>query len=310
MLRNWKLKAIVQKIISYLPWSEKINFFFQKHVTKAVNLSDEYFKDKILHAKNHIEYFREYTNKSNNQNIILEFGTGWYPIVPICMFLEDIGKVSSIDVKQWLNKKTQMTTIDKFIEWNDKALLTKYLTQINKHKWEKLLEIKKKYLSHSKESINNEIGLKLFVQDIRKIKIEANSIDLICSNNTLEHINQTVLVEIINKFKKISAKDGLMSHFIDMTDHFAHFDNKITIYNFLKYSNKTWSLIDNKIQPQNRMRLKDYIDIFEKSGLNIVVNKKRNGNLNELKKIKINDLYKKYNNDELIISHAHIVSKM
>ena len=49
--------------------------------------------------------------------------------------------------------------------------------------------------------------------------------------------------------------DGLHSHFIDMSDHFAHMDSSISIYHFLRYSEAQWKRIDNSIQPQNRWRL-------------------------------------------------------
>ncbi len=58
MRLNWKLKAIVQKAISYLPQKEKINYWFQKRVTKGVELSDVHFKNKITHAKDHLGYFK------------------------------------------------------------------------------------------------------------------------------------------------------------------------------------------------------------------------------------------------------------
>ena len=37
------MKAIVQKTISYLPYSNRINYIFQKYVTKGINRTDNYF---------------------------------------------------------------------------------------------------------------------------------------------------------------------------------------------------------------------------------------------------------------------------
>ena len=36
MIRKWHLKAIIQKTISFLPGSHKINYWFQKNITKGV----------------------------------------------------------------------------------------------------------------------------------------------------------------------------------------------------------------------------------------------------------------------------------
>ena len=65
-MKKWKQKAIVQKIISYLPFGQNINYLFQKYVTKGENLNDEYFLDRLNHAKTH-----EYLHPSITQTTIL-----------------------------------------------------------------------------------------------------------------------------------------------------------------------------------------------------------------------------------------------
>lgn len=84
-MSKWILKAVVQKVISFLPFSHKINFWFQKHITKGVNLSDEHFKDKLTHCSDHIYFYRQHSDLQNK--VVLEIGTGWYPVVPIGLFL-------------------------------------------------------------------------------------------------------------------------------------------------------------------------------------------------------------------------------
>ena len=85
-MKKWIQKAIVQKTISYLPASQKINYFFQKYITKGIYLKDIYFYDRLNHARAHIKSYQEYSN-NNMPNISLEIGSGWYPVVPISFFL-------------------------------------------------------------------------------------------------------------------------------------------------------------------------------------------------------------------------------
>src|SRR5438445_10474895 len=96
-MKKWILKAVTQKIISYLPYSNKINYLFQKHVTKGVFLTDEYFYDKLNHAREHITNYQKYSNGSIPK-VCLEIGTGWYPIVPISLFLVGADKIYSVDI--------------------------------------------------------------------------------------------------------------------------------------------------------------------------------------------------------------------
>lgn len=82
MVSKWLIKALVQKSISYLPNSQGINYFFQKHVTGGVHLTDEHFRLKLDHARDHHQYLLAY-GKNNPDQTILELGTGWYPVVPL-----------------------------------------------------------------------------------------------------------------------------------------------------------------------------------------------------------------------------------
>ena len=63
MISKWRAKAIVQKGISFFPKKEKVNYLFQKYITKGVFLSDEYFTNKITHAIDHLKYFKQYSKK-------------------------------------------------------------------------------------------------------------------------------------------------------------------------------------------------------------------------------------------------------
>jgi hypothetical protein len=113
---KWIFKAIVQKTISYLPYPQKLNLFFQKYVTKGIELSDDYFGMKLQHAVDHYHYLRKY-HSMNQPLTILELGTGWYPIVPIVFFLTGCGEVTSIDIQNWITRDNQIRTIRKFLEW-------------------------------------------------------------------------------------------------------------------------------------------------------------------------------------------------
>lgn len=309
MLSKWKAKAIVQKGISYLPKREKINFLFQKYITKGVYLTDDYFRYKMLHAKDHLTYYEKYGTRSFSESNVLELGTGWYPIIPIAFYLNDFEEIWSIDIQSWLTKERQLETIAKFIEWREKDKLENYLSHINESRWETLTSLLSDEKDLTKEVINSKIGLATIVGDARQTRFLNGEIDFICSNNTFEHVNKQVLIGILQEFIRILKPDGLMSHFIDMTDHFAHFDNSITIYNFLRYSEGFWSLIDNNIQPQNRLRFKDYKGIYEFLKIPITEESFELGNLSELKKITVHEAYASYTLEELAISHCYLVSK-
>jgi cyclopropane fatty-acyl-phospholipid synthase-like methyltransferase len=309
MSQKWILKAMVQKTISYLPYPQRINYFFQKHVTKGVELSDEYFEQKLQHAKDHCHYLNKFLDANPNTQI-LELGTGWYPIIPLYFYLSDSGNVISIDIQKWMKREHQLRTINKFIVWNNRGILQDYFEKINPAKWKEMVQIYNSVSDYSLEDISRTIGLQYYIQDARDLQFDSNSIDFICSNNTLEHIRVDHLKPILNEFKRVLSPNGVMSHFIDMSDHFAHFDHSITIYNFLKYSKKHWRLIDNNIQHLNRLRFVDYTSLYKELGIPIIEEDIRPGNIEELRSIKIHKEFSEYSESELAVSHCYLISKI
>lgn len=309
IIAKWKLKAIVQNIIALMPYKERVNYFFQKNVTKGVNLNDEYFEYKIGHARDHIDFFKVY-GETNPDKTIIELGSGWYPIIPLIMFISDSGKVISLDVQSWMNKEHQITAINKIIDWHHQGKLQAYIKDINQNKWELLTQISENPERYTFESINEIIGLQLMLKDARKLDIKDSSVDLICSNNTFEHIYPDILKGILKEFQRVIKPDGVMSHFIDLSDHFAHYDKSINIYNFLKYSEKQWKIIDNSIQPQNRLRFRDYREIYHSLSIPISKEEIRSGNIEEVKSLNIHPEFSHYDIKDLAISHGYLVSKM
>ena len=308
MISKWFIKAVVQKSISYLPASQKINYFFQKHITGGVLLTDEHFELKITHARDHFRYLTE-TAGEKEERTILELGTGWYPVIPILFYLTVPCRVISVDIQQWMTRQTQLDTIRKFREWRERGLLDDLQEAIDDRRWEQLMNLLRNPDDHDKEEINRMIGLTPLVGDARNLPIGEDSIDFICSNNTFEHIPGEVLKNILVEFKRVLHPAGVMSHFIDMSDHFAHFDPRITIYNFLKFSAKTWGILDNNIQPQNRMRYRDYREMYRETGFPVSREEIRKGSLQELEKVKVHPEFSHYSKKELAISHAYMITQ-
>lgn len=310
MIKKWHLKSFVQKCISFLPWKEKANFLFQKYVTKGVELSESYFGYKIQHASDHLSYYNQYSTLDFSKARCLELGTGWYPVVPISFFLSGCHEVISIDIYKWYNKKSLIATLEKFRMSYEASQLQNFLKKIQPDRWATLLEI----INHKETIRIEEILVKLrfkpMLQDAQSTSFEAESFDLICSNNTFEHVYSTVLKNILVEFKRIAKSASVMSHFIDMTDHFEHFDKSINIYNFLQYTEKQWARIDNSIQPQNRLRFKDYIQMYRDLDINICAMDSESGSMDELEKVNLSDAFKVYSKAELLVSHGYIVSKI
>jgi SAM-dependent methyltransferase len=274
-------------------------------------LNDEHFGNKITHARDHLAYLKASPDSNRNEDrLILELGTGWYPIVPLAFYLSDAGKVTSLDIQNWLTKDGFLTTIRKLEEWKMAGKLDLFIPDLNPQKWNSLLALLKNEQDYELAQLCSAIGFTPMLQDARNLDFPANYFDFIVSNNTFEHVFEEVLTDILKEFNRVVKPEGLMSHFIDLSDHFAHFDHSITIYNFLQFSKQRWALIDNTIQPQNRLRWKDYRKIYADLNIPITEETIRSGDLAALATVNIHPEYGTYSSEELAISHGYLVSRL
>lgn len=307
-MEKWKQKALVQKAISFLPLRHRINFLFQKYVTKGVHLTDGYFTDRLAHACEHLRAFDRHA-AGHALSSSLELGTGWYPIVPVSLFLRGAQVVHTIDVAPLCSRSNLVTALRMFGAYYSSGKLADFF-DIRAERWSDLSDLLLNAHRLTLAEMLRALRINYIVGDARKIPLPERSISLITSNNTLEHIYPAALLAMLTEFRRLAASGGVMSHFIDMSDHFAHFDRSITIYNFLRYSREQWQRIDNEIQPQNRLRITDYRRIYADLSIPLTEEICRPGSLEALSAVDVDAAFRKIPASELAISHCLLVSKM
>lgn len=305
-MKQWILKAIIQKAISCLPFRHQINHLFQMYVTKGVRLTEDYLEDRLIHFHKHAGFFSEAGNNPKGKQV-LELGTGWYPIIPLCFFLSGASRITTVDLTRFLITSKLKQAIAQLVKLETQGGLKKYLQPLPE-RWEILISMDKKP-GDSLEEMLRTLNIQYLVTDARALPLGSGSVDLIVSNNTFEHISPEVLEQILREFKRILRHTGMMSHFIDMSDHFAHLDPTITIYNFLRFSRGQWRWIDNGIQPQNRWRISHYRQLYEKLGIEITKEENRPGDLAKLRTVPVHSTFSGIPENELAISHGYLISR-
>lgn len=307
-MKRWQLKAVVQKGASFLPFPHHVNFLFQKYVTKGVNLTDNYFTDRLEHANAHIRAFGR-CSPGKKIAASLELGTGWYPVIPVSLFLHGVDRAYTVDVTEHCGAGNIVATLRMFRDYEERGKLGVYV-EMQAERRKELLRLARKAEQLTQRELLDNLHIHYLVTDARRLPLPAQSVSLITSNNTLEHIYPEVLRQILLEFKRLAAEGCIMSHFIDMSDHFAHFDRSITIYNYLQYSKRQWKWIDNSIQPQNRLRISDYRRIYADLGIPITEELCREGSMDELSTVRVHQEFRAIPPRELAISHCLLVSKM
>jgi hypothetical protein len=303
---NWKFKAIIIKIFSFIPYGEKLYVILQKKygsLTPHPKFRYKYIAKtfKIL-KQNNIDL---------NNKVIFEVGTGHFPIMPIIFFLCGAKKIYTYDLNRRLQFKYLKKTINYILE--DKTLIFEYfLDFVQKDIFNSKIKILENLLS---KSIIELEDMNIFYKapgDAAFVELPSDSIDIHFSCTVFEHIPFEVLDSIINESQRLLKQGGISFHLIDPSDHFAHQDRSITNINFLKYSNNVWNLIaGNDFAYCNRLRFSSYSKLFKKYNFKIIFEEKvvDERSLIELQKgFKFHTMFDNYSLSELSTIEYNIIA--
>jgi hypothetical protein len=115
-----------------------------------------------------------------------------------------------------------------------------------------------------------QLNVRAMMGDARRSGLSDGTIDLIASTVVLEYIPRDVLLGLLCEFRRVAAPHCVMSHKVDMRDEYSFFDSSITPFNFLKFSDRAWRLINNPLIPLNRFRISDFRECFREAGFAVV----------------------------------------
>lgn len=295
-------KCFLQTLFSHLPEGERLNYFFQRYITRSLPCSDHKFQEKFSTAKRHFEAFSRYCDTKPARAVYYEFGAGWDLIIPFAFSAMGFSRILAVDVRRLVFPKLLNDTIGKFkrleVELAPSAVLVRDLPVITGRNFESVL----------KNCFHIEYKAPM---DARKTDLDDESVDLVTSSNTLEHIPPEDISLILHECCRILKKGGIASFTIDYQDHWAYFDKSISVYNFLKYSPTQWKRYNPPLHFQNRLRHKDYLALINKTAFLIRENNPKypsREDLNVLYGLGVHpDFIDNYTIEELLIKGSHLV---
>lgn len=289
-MKKHQLKTVVLKALNILP--KRLGFYFYykiqsrsfKSITKFIEPNkasyetiNSIFTDNGIPLKN---------------KTILEIGSGWIPLLSYFLKVNGgIKKVYTYDI----NKHYQQKNLDKCYDY----ISGNYNTNLK-------LVYKEGY--KLPDFIEYHPFANVINADLSK------DIEIVVSRFVLEHVTPADLSAIHKKLYNSLSKDAIVLHLISPSDHRAHSDSSLSLYDFLKYSKKEWDKIQTKFDYHNRLRLPDYLEIFKKAGFEVlfVEYDTAKDNAEKHKKFKALDIhqdFKKYTEEELTAGSINVLLK-
>ncbi|MGH8611014.1 MAG: class I SAM-dependent methyltransferase [Gammaproteobacteria bacterium] len=304
---SWVLKAFAQRAVGALPAPHFWNELLQRHVSRSLNLTHDKFYNRLDVSRIHLEHFQTYAGPAYGRFNVVELGTGWFPIVPIALWLCGASELRTYDIAQHLTSARLSATLQKFVETFENGTLINHLPAANNARLKFLASLVKDVESAAPEEFLRKIGVEYVIQDFSKNRIPPESIDLIVSYAVLGHPRPDLVAAIFRAFKRNLGPGGVMSHWIDLSDEYAYFDRRITPFNFLRFSPRAWRLIDNDMIPHNRLRLTDFRRLIGEAGFCITEERVVRGNEADLAGVPLAPEFHAHPKDDLLALDAWLV---
>lgn len=236
------MKSLIFKTLEKLPRSlgDTVYHTLQRLTAKSVMKEYEFQQATIKQFV--VELDKLNLNFSDKR--VVEIGSGWLPVLPY----------------------------DLLFRYGSKEVLT---FDINEHYQSKnIKEFNKFYTTHYPDVTALSQTLPENVQyfpnkNILDSQIESGSMDVMTTRNVLEHIPPGDLESIHKQAFLYLKRDGFIIHQISPSDHRAYTDESLSLWDFLKYSKSEWDLIQTRFDYHNRLRLPDYVKLFNRCGFKI-----------------------------------------
>lgn len=302
---RWLAKAVVQKALSYAPRSDDLNFVLQHRVYRSLPAGDAHARTKFARARQQLETFLEHGSLDDPADAVFyEFGVGWDLRVPLAYASLGVGRQILVD----LHPHARPELVNDSIRRLDAARaaheeeLGRPLRTLGPPDIERLEELRPRF------------GIEyLAPADARETGLPAASVDFVSSTDTLEHVPADDIGRILVECRRLLRPGGVLSCRIDLEDHYFRFDRSLSRYNFLRYSDRRWSLVNSPLHYQNRLRYPDYVRLVRGAGFEIVrerVSWASPEQLAELSRLPLADRFRNgYTLEELAARGATIVGR-
>lgn len=307
---NWLIKSKLQRAISKLPHPEWWNDLFQTYVTHSQGLGPGAFENYLDRCRKHFDSFLHGERNPPDHFTIVELGTGWFPAIPIGLYLCGASEIWTFDIVRLLRRKRLKLLLEYFCDFDERGVLVAKLPWVRKERVQQLRQALTDFRQKTPEQVLEQLNIHALIRDARTTGLAPASVDFFFSTAVLGHISREVIGAIFAESKRIAKPGAIMSHFIGMNDQFASFDHSLTPFNFLRYSDARWKRLDSPLIPQNRLRISDYRQLISETGWRIIRESNESGSIRELERIPLAQEFQTYSREDLLVLFTWISAEL
>ena len=131
-------------------------------------------------------------------------------------------------------------------------------------------------------------------------------------NDSLGSLAPPAIPTEVHVFAAENGVSDYLSAVIDLSDHYARFDSSISSYNFLRYSERAWALVNSGLHHQNRLRRPDYLAACRAARLDVLWERgwrPKGKELDALRSLQPANRFRHYSFEDLAVQTLRLVAR-
>ncbi len=251
---KWTTKSAVLRALDKIPGGDELHYLLQRRVTKSLPRPRARIPEYVANFRRHVGAFRA-REIDFGKGLLMSFGAGWDLLENLVYYAYGVNRQVVFDIKPLARADLVDGLAASLALEPPEGSLRRPFPPLG---------------ANLKSALSSKYGIDYRAPgDARNTELPTQSVDMIATSDTLEHIPKQALIEIISECRRVIAPTGVASMSIDYSDHFSHFDASISPYNFLRFDSGEWRRHNMASHFQNRMRHRDYAELFRNAGFSV-----------------------------------------
>jgi SAM-dependent methyltransferase len=291
--RAWRVKAVAQRGFSSVPGGHHLNYLFQRSLG-GLPLSDDALEVEVDKGQAHLAALRA-LDIDPAESRFFEFGAGYDLHLPLIQSRLGFHDQTVVDIRRVARAALVVDIASRLPRTLHESDPTPADPQGTMD--EVLAAHRITYAAPA---------------DARSTGRPSGSMDAVVTTSTLEHIPAADLAAILRECHRLLRDGGGMSMQIDYSDHWSHFDHRLTPYNFLRFPQREWDRWNPALQYQSRLRHSDYLALFDAAGFEIARCETAGDDeagLEDLAAVPLAPPFDQYDEHDAAITFAHVVAR-
>lgn len=308
---KWLAKAAVQRAISLSSHKHELNHRLQR-LTGRDGIDRDHVVNRASMVRRHLTAL-EWTGVERAGGplpagtSVLELGTGWHPVVPMIFFLLGADRIVTVDHVDHLSAAALAHTAQVVLDAVDDRSLEAEVGGLAAERVERLRRLAVSAATADLATSVAELRFERAIGDVLELRLD-EPVDIAISNHVLEHVPEAILGPMLGACFSLCRPGGVMSHAVDLMDHGHYIDDRLSEFNFLRFTERQWRIVGNDVQYENRLRLPSYRAAYAGAGVPIDHEEVLRSDVSEILRIPIAPEFRRFSLEDLAVQFAWFVS--